>query len=373
MLIYQTPLFSMQTPNSKILTSIYYWVACFIAIIIFIIDLYLPLGVVDGSLYAILSLIGLLALDKRLIIYGGVLGTVLTVVGYFLSPEGGETWKIITNRSISILTIWMTALICLKKFNASIVTHEIYQELERLIAERTGSLNLAKLNLEKKNHFLQLDKRIAGKVNEDGEIDEILQFCLKEICELSKAQVGHLYLAEDRYSSRLLPEKIWDMEDEDEHRDFRELTEHHIFESGIGLPGLVYERREPVWIESVAEDINFPRATNDNSLSIKSCFGFPIFIGDKITGVMEFFFDRKTIADPELLDVMRQIGVQIGRALERCFSAEDMDRFLMSLRERVKELTCMSEVAKLINRSLSMDDILKTIEYLLVPAWQFLN
>ncbi|QPJ66040.1 MAG: GAF domain-containing protein [Candidatus Nitrohelix vancouverensis] len=361
----------MPINRSSIPPFVYYSIACLATVVIFVIDLVLPLGVVDGSLYAVLSLIGLLALDKKLILVGAILGTVLTVIGYFFSPEGGEIWKVLINRGISIFTVWMMALLCLKKFNASMDLKRIHMNQDDLITERTRSLNEAKLDLEKKNHYLELHKQIAEKVNEEIEIEDILKFCLYKISELSNAQVGHLYLAEDRYSSRLLPEKIWYMEDEEEYKDFRELTEHHIFESGIGLPGLVHESRKPVWIEQVSKDINFPRAHHQDSLSIKSCFAFPIFIGDKITGVMEFFFSRPTNSDSDLLELMHQIGVQIGRALERCFSAEDMETILISLRERVKELTCMSEVAKLINRSSSMDDILSSIESLLIPAWQY--
>lgn len=361
----------MSDNQSKISTVVYYSVAGVVAFIIFLIDLRLPLGVAGGSLYAGLALIGLLASNRNLILLGAVVGSVFTVIGFFASPSGGEVWAALINRVISILTIWMTALICLNKQKSNTELQKTHHNLENRIAERTQSLYEINSVLENKNKYIQLHKNIAEKVNENLGVDEIFQFCLKQICILANAQIGHLYLAENRYSSRLLPGKIWYMENESEFKSFRALTELHTFESGIGLPGRVHEVREPVWIESIDQDLNFPRASNDTNFSVKSGFAFPIFIGQRITGVMEFFFSKQKDSDHELLELMRQTGIQLGRALERSFSEEDRDKLLRSLKERVKELTCMSEIAKLITVTRTMDDILSSIDQFIVPAWQF--
>ncbi len=354
-----------------LLNVICYSLASGVALIIFALDLNLPLGVADGSLYVGLILIGLLALNRNLIIGGAITGSLLTVLGYFLSPPGGEIWQVLVNRIISLLTIWLTALICLKKQKIDIELQKIHLNLENKYADGTRSLNKININYEKKSNYLQLHKNIADKVNQDIDINEIFHFCLKEICLLAEAQIGHLYLAENRYSNRLVSGKIWYMEDESEFREFREITEQHIFETGIGFPGRVHEIREPVWIENIEKDLNFPRLKHNKNISVKSGFAFPLFIADKVTGVMEFFFNAPKIADHELLELMKQIGVQLGRALERRFFEEDRNKLLYSLTERVKELTCMSEVAKLITVKPTMDDILSSIESLIIPAWQF--
>jgi signal transduction histidine kinase len=358
--------------RSNISAIIYYSVAAIIALIIFAIDLKLPLGVADGSLYAGLALLGLLALSRNLIILGATTGTALTIAGYFFSPAGGEDWKVLTNRGISILTIWIIALICLKKRKADAELQKAHSSLESKIVERTKSLRDTNIDLKKKSNYLLLHKNIVEKVNENTNIEDIFHYCLKQICSLANAQVGHLYLSEDRYSGRLLPQKIWHIENESEFQSFKELTERHIFESGIGLPGRTHEFRRSIWIEDIGQDLNFPRRINhEGSFSVKSGFAFPIFIGNKVTGVMEFFFNKQRKSDSELLDLMEQTGVQMGRALERRFHEEDRDKILLSLKERVKELTCMSGVAKLVTVGQTMDEILSAIGNFIIPAWQF--
>lgn len=364
-------MFNTPLQKQKLPTIIYYSIVWTIAFFIYAIDLYLPLGVADGSLYASLVLIGLLAFNRKLMIVGAVLGTVLTIAGYFLSPQEGEEWKVLTNRMIAILTIWMTAFICLKKQKVDIELEKINLDLEKRITERTQSLNETTRILEKKNNYLQLHRNIAEKVNKNLDIVETFKFCLKQICGLAGAQAGHLYLAENRYSDRLLPGKIWYLDNELEFQSFKKLTEMQIFESGIGLPGRVLEIRKPVWIENISQDLNFPRINQNEKLPIVSGFAFPIFIGDKITGVMEFFFNSQKTSDEALLELMEQTGIQIGRALERRFLEEDQEKLLLSLQERVKELTCMGKVAKLITLSQTIEDILCSVEKLIAPAWQY--
>ena len=61
----------------------------FLAGFIFLMDLFVPLGVADGMLYVVLVLGGLLVGERRLILGGAILGTALIVAGLFLSPPDG--------------------------------------------------------------------------------------------------------------------------------------------------------------------------------------------------------------------------------------------------------------------------------------------
>jgi hypothetical protein len=58
-------------------------------------------------LYVVLVLVGLLAGNRRLLLGGAVLGTLLIVAGFLLSPSGVEIWKVLVNRLLSIFTLWM--------------------------------------------------------------------------------------------------------------------------------------------------------------------------------------------------------------------------------------------------------------------------
>ena len=72
---------------------------------VFLLDMAIPLGVADGILYVVLVLIALFAKNRKFIYVAAVTGTALTVAGYFLSPQGGEMWQVIANRSLGIFTL----------------------------------------------------------------------------------------------------------------------------------------------------------------------------------------------------------------------------------------------------------------------------
>lgn len=70
------------------------------------------LGVANGVTYVAVVLLGLWAPQKWFLPAAGAAGTICTVLGYFLSPPGGELWKVLTNRALAIAVIWITAVLC---------------------------------------------------------------------------------------------------------------------------------------------------------------------------------------------------------------------------------------------------------------------
>lgn len=84
----------------------------FIALAALAYDLAMPLGVAAGVPYLVLVLIAQWSPWRTYIYYMAVLGTLLTIVGYLASPDGGIAWVVISNRATAIFAIWVTALLC---------------------------------------------------------------------------------------------------------------------------------------------------------------------------------------------------------------------------------------------------------------------
>ncbi|WP_261835190.1 response regulator [Vibrio ishigakensis] len=89
-----------------------------IALIGFAIDLTIPLGVAFGVYYVIVILVSLAFNNTSMTLFWAVTCSLLTVIGFLISPDGGEMWKVIFNRVISvgaILTVAIVSLLVLKK------------------------------------------------------------------------------------------------------------------------------------------------------------------------------------------------------------------------------------------------------------------
>jgi len=81
---------------------------------IFSIDLHIPLGVAGGVPYISVILVSLWSPKPSFVIYLAIICSFMTLLGFYLSPAGGELWKVIFNRSLALFAIWITAILSLK-------------------------------------------------------------------------------------------------------------------------------------------------------------------------------------------------------------------------------------------------------------------
>ena len=89
-------------------------VSALLALIIFIVDLQVPLGVAGGVPYIMVVLLSLWSPKPYLILYIATVCSVLTLLGFYFSPAGGEFWAVISNRVIALFAIWVTAVLVLR-------------------------------------------------------------------------------------------------------------------------------------------------------------------------------------------------------------------------------------------------------------------
>ena len=109
--------------------------------------------------------------------------------------------------------------------------------------------------------------------------------------------------------------------------EFTAATRAFTFERGVGLPGRVWQDRQPVWVRDVTRDSNFPRARVADGAGLHSAFALPILQGRRVGGVLEFFSRDMFEPSPELLEMMTTVCNQIGLYVERKWAGEDLDRF----------------------------------------------
>ena len=103
-----------------------------LACIIFTIDLLLPLGVAIGVLYTILVLLSMWSPYRRFIFFVAGIVSVLAVLAFFLDP-GEANWMALSNRVLSLFTIWVAA-------SLSFMHRRDQEKRERLIIELQDSL-----------------------------------------------------------------------------------------------------------------------------------------------------------------------------------------------------------------------------------------
>ena len=91
----------------------------------------------------------------------------------------------------------------------------------------------------------------------------------------------------------------------------------HVRHRGSACPGRVWESREAVWIPEISRDPNFPRWQAAAEDGLLSGFAVPILVRGECLGVFEFFSRERRPPDAELLEMMTNLGRQIGQFIER--------------------------------------------------------
>jgi PAS domain S-box-containing protein len=168
----------------------------------------------------------------------------------------------------------------------------------------------------KENALGHLSKSIALASNDLTDMDSIIKFSLRKICEFIKWPVGHFYLVNDPL--RGLP--IWYLEDSERFARFKSLTDASVFRAGEGLPGRILEESKAAWISDLLEDSNFPRREIAQEVGLRTGMAFPIMVGDEVEGVLEFFVDKTLPVNEALMESLTPLGLQLGRVLERARS-----------------------------------------------------
>ena len=215
--------------------------------------------------------------------------------------------------------------------------------LEEKIEDRLEKFQETNNRLNDEIACSKLINIIAVAANETRAIDETLSFCICKVAEFAGWPLGHLYLTDENLSERLVPTKIWHIENPGQFDKFKKITEETSLEEGIGLPGRVMISGEPAWIIDVTKDSNFPRANLAENIGVKAGFAFPILIGKKVVGVMEFFSSKAVEPDPTMLDIMVQVGTQLGRVLERKQAQDESERSKNQLRKLYHRLEQVRE------------------------------
>src|SRR6202030_2950894 len=92
-------------------------------------------------------------------------------------------------------------------------------------------------------------------------------------------------------------------------------------------PGCVLASGEPEWIVDLAGEEPLPERTRAAvEAGLRSGFGFPIVVDEKIVGVLEFFSLQTEQRDEEFLTIMGHIGSQLGQVIIRQRAEEDLRR-----------------------------------------------
>lgn len=373
--------------------------ALLVSTVVFVLDLFLPLGIAEAVPYVAVVLIALRSPDKNDPLRLAGLCTILTVMGYTLSPAGTEPWIGVTNRSIALFAIWSTALLAMqvkeadeatkeqssmltgilsnmpavgfridqdgvmhesmgrglsrfgiKDFTAvgripleppdsiteevknGTVTHAAFYEskgilhgqpwwfLNCLCKIEQGKQDLIGFGIDitdrkRAERRLAMHEAVSAILTTAPVITEAYPQILQAICDTLQWNVGILWRM-DYQRQALGAAAIWPPYSS-QAQWMSSQNPAWTLKPEVGLAGEAWDIRKPVWIKDVAEYSKDPRHQIALDMGLHAGFAIPVCLSGNTRAVLEFFSTFPEEVDETLLQMLSNIGFQIGQFIER--------------------------------------------------------
>jgi signal transduction histidine kinase len=169
---------------------------------------------------------------------------------------------------------------------------------------------------------LSLLQTISMEVAAASDLASALEVVLREVCEKTGWVIGHAWVPNSDATALDLVVG-WHCGD-GELKPFKAASEASHFKPGVGLPGRVWESKQPAWVEDVINDPNFPRAAAARSARLKTGVAIPILSRRKVIAVLEFFMRESRSQNEQLVNVIVAVAAQLGLMMERKRAAEQL-------------------------------------------------
>ena len=127
--------------------------------------------------------------------------------------------------------------------------------------------------------------------------------------------------------------------------EFRRITAEARFREGEGLNGQTWQNRELVFVADLGEMKSCSRAPSARRNGLKAGVCFPILMGSKVHGTMDFFTEERITPSESRLDALRNVGRLVSSALERVDQQTHIDQAKRDIETKVKQLMKVARAA----------------------------
>lgn len=188
----------------------------------------------------------------------------------------------------------------------------------RALISVTNDITESKKNqmlLQQQAEFVKLLQEITVAANQTFDINEVLKLAVEKICSFMKWEVGHVYKVTK--GKEFESAKIWHFSNMRKFNTFRNITERLRIKKDKGIPGLIFRKKRPVWISNVTKSAYFVRKHSSLDVKVRSAIAFPVLVKNEVVRILEFYTTKIQKPNKQILDIMLNIGTQLGRVVER--------------------------------------------------------
>lgn len=241
---------------------------------LFALDLFMPLGVAIGALYAGIVLLASFSTNPRLPLLTAACATGLLIVGAVGGPRLNSIplWVGVTNASLGLVVVWISAVLLRQRQRAEIRLRQAKDELEARVAARTSELADA-------------NRSLLQEISEHVETEQSLRASEHD-------------LATSRQELRDLAARLLTVQEEERRRISRDLHDD------------INQRLAMLIVQAESLESNLPPSADDCSKELRS-------IQDRLTELSDDVRHLAYQFHPSILDDLG-LTVALQRLLDEC-------------------------------------------------------
>ncbi|MEU0885592.1 ATP-binding protein [Lentzea sp. NPDC005914] len=213
------------------------------------------------------------------------------------------------------------------------VRHLDHDALEALLA--LGCQVESELGTGRAAWAVEVRSRVLSMAQRASDLAELLQFCLDEVCVHAGWPVGHVCVPAADGTGELMSAKLWHGADDGRFGRLREIVEDMRVAPGVGLSGEAAATLRPKWMDNIGL----------TELGAASGFAFPVHSEDGVIAVLEFFDTDVRRPCPRVLDLVTELGKDVGLAAARMSDRVNLLQSQTMLQETVHRLRTVISTA----------------------------
>lgn len=241
---------------------------------LFALDLFMPLGVAIGALYAGIVLLASFSPNPRLPLLTAACATGLLIVGAVAGPRLSSIplWVGVTNASLGLVVVWISAMLLRQRHHAEIRLRQAKDELEARVAARTREL-------------ADVNRTLLREISEHVETEESLRASEHD-------------LATSRQELRALAARLLTAQEEERRRISRDLHDD------------INQRLAMLIVQAESLESSLPPSAGDCSKELRS-------IQDRLTELSDDVRHLAYQFHPSILDDLG-LTVALQRLVDEC-------------------------------------------------------
>jgi diguanylate cyclase (GGDEF)-like protein/PAS domain S-box-containing protein len=169
------------------------------------------------------------------------------------------------------------------------------------------------------------------------DLHEAIRGILRVMCERLEWVCAARWSLDERDNKLRIVER-WAIDDADV-RGFQEACERQVFTPDAqGLIRRVLGTGQSTWMRDVTQHSGFLRTKHALKAGLRGAFAFPVVVGDRVLGAIEFFAREPRPPDAWLM----QVAVNIGRLIGQLMARREAEEATRASEARFRSLTEMS-------------------------------